>query len=591
MAPGAVDRQRATRPGAARFRVPVLLCALLACTARAEDSRHAAQQASPPPSFLVILADDLGYSDPGFMGSEIRTPQLDALAASGLVLTDFQVSPACSPTRAMLLSGAPAHASGFGTMWDEASPEQQGRPGYEGQLSDRVVTLAELLRDAGYFTALSGKWHLGRGPGRRPVDRGFERAFGPVHGGATHFADRLALFSAGGPPGPAGFEEDGEPIGDLPDDWYSSTGFTDKLIEQIEGGTGTDGMRPFFALAAYTAPHWPLQAPPDFIDRYAGVYDDGWDALRADRVAALQERGIVPKPLRDERLPFVRAWSDLAPEERRRQARIMEVYAAMVEQLDHEVGRLLAWLESTGRRDNTWVLFLSDNGAEGNPVNRIVADHGWVERTFDNRLGNIGRPGSYVFSGPGWAQASTAPFRLFKTFPTEGGTRTPAVIAGPGVKPGGFDDPRSRALVTIRDVLPTLLELAGVAHPASNDPSWQGAAPTGTSLVSLLDGSAEQVHGPAASQVFELFGRRSVRRGHWKALWLYEPYGRGRWALFDLARDPGERDDLSARHPDVLAALVADFDTYAARHGVILPAQDAGYAMEDDWTLADDGSP
>lgn len=544
------------------------------------------------PNFLVILADDLGYSDPGYMGSEIHTPHLDGLARRGLVLTDFQVSPACSPTRAMLLSGTSAHAAGLGTMWDEQSPEQAGRPGYEGRLSERVVTLAELLRKAGYLTALSGKWHLGRGPGHRPTDRGFERAFGPVHGGSSHFSDRSALFSAGGPPGPADYEEDGGPIEALPDDWFSSTGFTDKLIEQIEDEDTAEEPRPFFALAAYTAPHWPLQAPEAFIDRYAGVYDTGWDALRGKRVAALQAHGIVPSGIDVDRLPFVKPWTDLAPEDRRRESRVMEVYAALVEHLDHEIGRLLAWLDATGRRETTWVVFLSDNGAEGNPVNRIVDDHAWVARTFDNRLENIGRPGSYVFTGPGWAQASTAPFRLFKTFPSEGGTRTSAVFAGPGVRAGGFDDPRSRALATVQDLMPTVLELARVHHPALKEDgsSLAGSAwapPTGRSLVPLLEGRSECVHAPDSSQVLELFGRRSVRREHWKALWLFEPYGQSRWTLFDLSRDPGENNDLADRHPEVLSRLVADWEAYAKRNQVALPARDAGYAVEDDWRVTD----
>ena len=576
MAPGPVGA-----PGTLAIVFALLLGAGATTTPRLSPGDSGA--GGPRPNFLVILVDDLGYSDLGFMGSEIRTPHLDALAERSLVLTDFTVTPACSPTRAMLLTGRSTHATGFGTMFDEASPEQVGHPGYEGVLSEDVPTVAEVLRAAGYLTVLSGKWHLGRGPGRRPTDRGFERAFGPVHGGATHFSDRLALFASDGPPGPAGFEEDGKPIGALPNDWFSSTGFTDKLIEQIEDDqrAGDAGSRPFFALAAYTAPHWPLQAPEAFIDRYAGAYDAGWDVLRAQRQAALAARGIIPHGLADDRLPFVPAWSSQDPGERQRNARVMEVYAAMVEHLDHEIGRLLHWLDDTGRRDDTVILFFSDNGAEGNPVNRIVGDHDWVERTFDNRLENIGRRGSYVFTGPGWAQASSAPFRLFKTFPTEGGIRTPALFSGPGVRRGGFDDPRSRARATVQDIVPTLLELAAVAHPGAADPALE--APGGHSLVPLFRGAGTAQETSRSPFVLELFGRRAVRHGPWKALWLFEPYGKGRWALFNLATDPAEGHDLSAEHPDVLRRLLADYEAYAERNRVILPAQDAGYAVEDDW--------
>lgn len=533
----------------------------------------------PRPNFLLIVVDDLGYSDLGFMGSEIRTPNLDALVADGLLLTDFHVSPACSPTRAMLLTGADAHPAGLGTMWEEASSEQEGHWGYEGALSDRVVTVAELLRDAGYHTYLSGKWHLGRGPGKRPTDRGFERAFGPVHGGSSHFSDQLAMFFPGQPTRKAAFEDDGEPAADLPEDWFSSTGYTDRLMEMIESDRSDD--RPFFAFAAYTAPHWPLQAPDDFIDRYRGVYDTGWDALRQARARGLVARGVVPNDRGAERLPFVDDWTSLTGAEQRRAARTMEVYAAMVEHLDHEIGRLLAWLDTTGERENTLVLFFSDNGAEGNPVNRIIDDHGWVERTFDNRLENIGRRGSYVFPGPGWAQASTAPFRLFKTFPSEGGTRTPAIIAGPGVRPGGFEDPRAEAFATVKDVAPTLLELAGVEHPGTRYGDRPVAAMTGVSMAPLLQGSRDRVHPADAVLGMELFGRRALRRGDWKAMWLYAPYGLGRWQLFDLARDPAETTDLASERPDVLQALLEDWAHFAEANRVILPAADAGYARED----------
>lgn len=559
------------------------LC-VAATLAHADGERHAEPGPDPGevrPNFLLIVADDLGFSDLGVMGSEIRTPNLDALAAEGLVLTDFHVSPTCSPTRAMLLTGLDTHPAGLGSMRGQASPEQAGQPAYAGVLSERVVTVAELLQDAGYLTALSGKWHLGIGPGQRPVDRGFERAYGFLGGGASHFSDQLALFFSGAPPRKAMMEDDGVPVTQLPDDWFSTTGFTDKLIEQMDSARRS--ARPFFALATYTAPHWPLQAPEAYLDRYAGTYDAGWDVLRAQRVDALARLGVIEVQAAPERLPFVPAWSDLDEAEQRRAARTMEVYAAMVEHLDHEIGRLVDWLETTGQRDNTWILFFADNGAEGNPVNRIVDDFEWVENAFDNRLENIGRPGSYVFTGPGWAQASASPFHLFKAFPTEGGTRTPAIFTGPGLKAGGFGDPRSEAFATVRDVTPTVLELAGVAHPGHEHAGRGVLPPTGNSLVPLLSGQADVAHDPSSVVVLELFGRRAVRQGDWKALWLYPPYGPGRWQLFDLATDPAEQVDLASVQPDQLRTLLEGFADYVARNEVILPAEDAGYAIEDPW--------
>lgn len=550
---------------------------LMAC---ASPGPPVGEKAAPGgPNFLVIVADDLGFSDIGFMGSEIRTPNLDALAAGGLVLTNFHVSATCSPTRAMLLTGVDAHPAGLGTMRGQAAPEQEGQPGYAGVLSRRVVTVATLLREAGYHTYLAGKWHLGDAEGMLPTDRGFERSFGPTAGGASHFSDQLSLFYPGRPPTRARFVEDGQDVAQLPEDYFSTDFFTSKLIEQIE--SGRDDGRPFLAFATYTAPHWPLQAPEDYIDRYAGVYDEGYDVLRERRVAALRARGIVPADTQTPgRLPWVAPWTRLGDEQRLIAARRMELLAAMVENLDHNIGRLVDYLRRTGQYRNTVILFFSDNGAEGNPVNRIVDDPEWVEREFDNRLQNMGRRHSYVFTGPGWAQASTAPFRYFKAFPAEGGIRTPAIVAGGGATlREGFDG----AFVSVKDVAPTLLDLAGVAHPGEVY-RGRGIAPLeGASMAPFLAGRAATVHDADHVMGWELFGRRALRRGDWKIVWLSPPYGQSRWQLFDLANDPAETTDLSDRNPQKLAELVAHWDAYAERNGVVLPATDSGYANEDPW--------
>lgn len=530
------------------------------------------------PNFLVIVADDLGFSDLGLMGSEIRTPNLDALAATGTVLTNFHVAPTCSPTRAMLLTGVDTHPAGLGTMSGEQSVEQIGQPGYEGVMSDRVVTVATLLREAGYQTYHVGKWHLGAEPGQQPTDRGFERSFGPARGGASHFSDQLRMFFDDEENSRALYLEDGKPVERLPEDFFSSESYTDKLIAQLEGGRG-DG-RPFFAYASYTAPHWPLQVPDEWLDRYAGTYDAGWDTLRARRVAALRDRGLIPDNTQS---PDLVAWEDpwhtLTPVKQRHASRRMELYAAMVENLDHHIGRLLAYLTQSGQFDNTLIVFLSDNGAEGNLVNRIAADWNWVERRFDNRLENLGRRGSYVFTGPGWAQASTAPFGYYKAFPSEGGTRTPAIFSGVGVN-GGIT---SQSFATVKDLTPTLLDLAGVPRPRGLFNGRAVASIEGSSLAPLLSGATNRVHNTDYEVGWELFGRRAMRVGDWKILWLYEPYGEGRWWLFDLASDPAETNDLSRDRPEKLAEMVAAWDRYAAANQVVLPASDAGYGREDPW--------
>ncbi len=526
-------------------------------------------QAPRRPDVLLIVADDLGYGDLGVLGGEIRTPHLDALARSGLLMTSFLVSPACSPTRAMLLTGVDTHKAGLGTMAGAAAPNQQGQPGYEGTLSDRVVSLATLLHRAGYHTYLSGKWHLGAEDRLGPHRQGFERSFALLPGGASHFADMAPILETAPP---VAYREDGgEAV--LPAGFYSTAAITDKLIEQIRAGLG-DG-KPFFAYAAYTSPHWPLQVPDADLDLYKGVYDDGYDALRARRYEAARRLGIVPQasPV-PPRTPLARGWDELRPEEKQREARSMELYAAMVENLDRHVGRLLRFLEDSGRYENTLVLFFSDNGAEGNPIDRMKGNAEWIPKRFDNSLGHLGRAGSYAWLGPGWAQATT-PFRLWKGFPTEGGIRVPAIVRlGSGGRRG-----TSHVVASVKDVAPTLLELAGTAHPGTSFDGRAVAPLEGRSLAGFLRGASESVHGGGFTMGFELFGRRALRRGDWKIVWLYEPYGPAHWELFDLANDPGETRDLSRAHPARLAELERAWDLYAAQNGVILPERDAGYAI------------
>ena len=545
------------------LRVRALPAFLLAATliGGCAAPRDATAPRTSQPNYLVIVADDLGPLDLGFLGSEIRTPNLDELARDGLVLSQFLVSPACSPTRAMLLSGMDAHPAGLGTMDGEAKDGQLGAPGYAGVLSENVETIATLLSRAGYHTSMAGKWHLGREEHLRPHRRGFERSFGVAGGGATHFADALALLP---PEKHAQYYLDGEPV-DLPDDFFTTEAYTDRLIEFI--GEAADQGRPFFSFAAYTAPHWPLQAPDEWIDRYAGAYDDGYDALRERRFQAALDSGVVPESASaPPRNPFASAWDDLTPDEHAIAARTMEVYAAMVENLDHHIGRLVGSLRERGVLDDTVILFFSDNGPEGNPVGQLEGIGEWVSERFDNRLENIGRLDSYTWTGPGWAQASAAPFRLFKSFPTEGGVRVPAIVHGPVARRG-----RSDAVVSVRDIAPTLLDLAGAPVPA---------AMSGRSMRAFLDGEADSVRSDDDTIGYELFGRRAVRQGRWKAAWIWPPYGPGAWELFDLERDPGEQHDLSVEAPERLAALITAWDAYVAENSVVLPDSDAGYAIE-----------
>ena len=520
------------------------------------------------PNFLVILADDMGYSDLGVLGSEISTPNLDSLASDGVLLTNFHVAPTCSPTRAMLLSGTDTHIAGLGTMSGAKDANQQGQEGYEGYMTDRVVTIASLLNDAGYFTSMAGKWHLGETREQSPEARGFEKAFVLLQGGASHFGDSAPLLESI----QASYREGGVDVS-IPDNFFSSDFYTDKLIEYLQSTSRAN--RPFFAYAAYTAPHWPLQAPDDYLERYRGVYDAGYDSLYKRRVENLIERGVVRGSFLTSGNDWVEPWDELNEEQKSINSRRMEIYAAMVENMDHNIGRLINFLKKSGQYENTVIVFFSDNGAEGNSIGNMANNKEWIPKRFDNSYENMGRIDSYVWPGAGWAQAQTAPFRLFKAFPTEGGVRTPAIVT---FKQGVHKGAQLDLFASVKDVAPTLLEFAGVAHPKKYH-GREVASIQGASMVPLLLGDSQTIHANDTVMGWELFGRRGLLKGNWKLVWVWEPYGTERWELFDLANDPGETNDLAEERPKKKRELIRDWESYVRIHKVVLPARDAGYGL------------
>lgn len=542
-----------------------LLAALLAPGLAAAQTR---------PNFLVIVADDLGFSDLGAFGGEILTPNLDALAARGVRMSGFYTAPTCSPTRSMLLSGVDHHQAGIGAMAEALTPVQRGAPGYEGFLNDRVVTLPELLQAAGYRTLMSGKWHLGREENQSPAARGFERSFALLGGLHNHFGqDQTEAWKATGQS--ALYREDGKPAS-YPEGRYSSDYFADRLIGYLE--EGANDPRPFFAYFTFTAPHWPLQAPAEAIAKYKGRYDKGPAALRAERLSRLKALGLVPPNVRPHDFEDAGDWEKLSPEERAIEARKMEVFAAMVERLDQNVGRVLETLRLQGKLDNTVIVFISDNGAEGTPFMGppSLSPEKVAAIGIDNSLGNIGAATSYVGYGPGWAQAATSPSRLQKGYTTEGGIRVPAIVAGPGVVPGRIVD----AFLSVSDIQPTFLAMAGVDHPAS----WKGRPvlpQQGRSWSRLLAGAEVAVRSPDEPFGWELFYRRGLRLGDWKVVYLpRSPDGAAYsrldpiatdWELYNLQDDPGETRNLARERPEKLKELVSAWNAYAREVGVITP--------------------
>jgi arylsulfatase A-like enzyme len=535
-----------------------------------------AQAADVRPNLLLIIADDMAFSDLGCFGGEIKTPNLDALAARGMRATSFYVAPTCSPTRSMLLTGCDHHIAGFGNMEEMLGPKQKGKPGYEGHLNSRVVPIGKVLKDAGYHTYWAGKSHMGYDPKHWPAAMGFERDFTLLQGGGSNWSDMTY-------PNPAhprlNFTLNGKPLDKLPENHFSTEAYADFILKCVE--ENKDDGKPFFGYLSFQAVHSPFAAPDDWLDKYKGVYDKGYDAIRAERLARMKELGIVGKdvPLLP-RLPKIPAWETLTPEQQKLSARRMEIYAAMLANMDFHIGRVLDRLKELGKLDNTVVVFLSDNGPEPIELSHLVETvfspeaKQWFLKNFDQRPENWGKKGSAVDYGAAWAQAGATPFRLFKTFVTEGGTRAPLIIAGPGVKHSGDIVP---TLLHVTDLVPTFLELAGAEHPSKQAGS-KLAPLTGKSLVPLLSGTADSVRTEKDWLGEELFGNRYIRQGDWKLLNLRKSAGgNGQWQLFNVKDDVGETKDLSKQEPARRKAMLALWEKYSKTNGVIL-TDDGPYA-------------
>jgi arylsulfatase A-like enzyme len=522
-----------------------------------------AEAADQRPNILLVVADDMGWTDLGSFGSEIETPNLDALAERGVRFTDFHVSPTCSPTRSMLLSGTDNHIAGLGNMGELLTPEQRGKPGYEGHLNDRVVSLAEVLGSGGYHTYMAGKWHLGHEPEYYPRARGFERSFALLYGGASHWNDMSGLMEN---ETPALYTMDGKKLDELPKDHFSSRSFTDFLMEAIRENRG-DG-KPFFAYLAFQAPHDPMHVPEPWRSKYRGRYDDGYQALKTERAAAAKELGLVPANAEvPGPHPMERKWSSLSAEEKAIEARGMEVYAGMVDNMDYHFGRVVEFLKDIGEYDNTVIIFFSDNGAnpwysEDYPTNR---GNPWFE-SFDNSIENIGHRNSAHAYGIGWASAGAGPLDRFKMTVAEGGIRSPMLVAGPGVKGGR----PVTAFSYVMDIMPTILEMTGIEHPKK----FKGRTVEpmrGRSIAGVLSGSSTEVYGADDLIGGEMGNGKWIRRGPYKAVSVAKPYGTGTWHLFNVEEDPGETRDLSGKMPDLLKDLQAAWDRYAKDVGVVLP--------------------
>lgn len=561
---------------------PLLRWLALAIMAAAVMSPGIPSAAENPrrPNIVLILGDDLGYADMGSFGSEIKTPNLDSLAKDGVRFTNFYTHATCSPTRSTLLSGVDNHLNGLGNMDEWAAPNQQGVPGYEGNLSKQLATLPELLKESGYHTYMVGKWHLGKGPDFIPAARGFERDFTLLNGAGSYWD--MNNFTAASPL--STFTEDGRYLTKLPDDYYATKTYTDKMIEFIDANHG-DG-KPFFAYVSHQAPHDPFHLPREWRKRHVGEYDIGWDAIRQARLQRQIELGIMPPGTQlAERMWFVPDPVVLAPASRAILGKKMELYAGMVENLDFHIGRLIDHLKKIGEYENTIFIVFGDNGAEGTDLFKMVAgspgsrDYLFSAIKWSQTHPNAwGDPGSYVGYGPMWAQVSMTPFSQYKGWTAEGGIRNALIVSGPAVKRP--KESINHGLMHVADITPTLLDIAGVSYPQERN---------GKTLPPLIGKSwrpmlAGQVDSPRSDRdylAWEMFGNRAVRQGEWKIRWEHKPFGKADWELFNLKSDPAERNDLATQHPEKVREMIMLWEQYAQTNNVILPSRSMFETLED----------
>ena len=504
------------------------------------------QQASQPqrPTIVVILADDLGYSDLGCYGSEIQTPNLDKLAQQGVRFTEFYNSARCCPSRATLMTGLYQHQAGVGAMIDGYAQwirDAANRPNYGEHLSKDTPTIAELLRAGGYRTMMAGKWHLGYKPGQWPADRGFDRSFTLIPGAMNYWGGEST-----GPRNQMALDR--EKFVPPHEGFFATDAFTDGAIEFLGEAREKHKDQPFFLYMAYNAPHWPLHARPEEIANQKGRYDAGFQAIREARLKRMKELGILGADA--QMAPMDRgnapAWDKMSPEQRQEWARRMEIYAAMVVTMDENIGRLMNELTKLGVADDTLVMFISDNGGAAEDPHR-------------------GRPGAELGSRDSfwgyarpWATVSNTPWRLYKVTAYEGGTSTPAIAHWPSGIPASANGKLVYGPAHLLDVMPTTLELAGTSYPATGGPK-----PEGRSIVNMIKGESGTND---RTLCWEHEGNRAIRNGKWKLVALFSS---DRWELYDIDADRIESNDLASKHPEVVKELSAEYDRWAERCGVV----------------------
>ncbi len=520
------------------------------------------------PNIVLFLADDLGFSDSAPYGGEVPTPTISELAARGITFTNHHTAASCAPTRGMLLTGVDSHLNGVPNIPESIPPVQAKHANYRGTLNHNVVTIATLLKDAGYHTYMTGKWHLGKTPDLLPIRRGFERTITMADTGADNWQKKpyLPMYKQ------ANWFGDGKEI-DLPKDFYSSKFFIDKTIEFIESNRA-DG-KPFFSYVPFQAVHMPVQVAQEYTDKYMGDYDEGWTALREKRLERAKALGIVPADTQLAPVSSTPDWDALSDEEKAYDSKKMAVYAGMIDAMDYHMGRLIAYLEDIGQRDNTVFIFMSDNGPEASDVLsgwRGLYLRGWfATHGYNVDYDTLGTRGSFVAIGSGFGSSAASPLAYYKWFAREGGMRVPLIVAGGPVEQRGR---MSNAFTYVTDLVPTILEIANVEVPTGTYAGREIEPISGTSLVPLLRGQAQDAHPPDQTIGYELGGNSALFKGDHKIVMDRGPIGDGDWHLFNYKADPGETADLKEEMAGLFAEMLEDYRVYAQDNHVLPVPED-----------------
>ncbi len=540
-----------------KFKRQLLIgCAALTLSASVAttDVALADNQLTEQPNVIVILADDLGYTDLGAYGSEIFTPNIDRLADQGMKFSNYHTSPNCAPSRAMLLTGVDSHLAGVPDIPESLPPELSSIENYEGVLSPNVATVASLLHAEGYHTYMTGKWHLGETDANQPFNRGFEQTLSMPHSGADNWQDRpyMALYDH------AGWTRNGDAV-HLEEPFYSSELLVDEMIGFIDSNLA-DG-QPFFSYLSFLAVHAPVQAPQEFTDRYLETYSEGWSALRESRHDSAISIGLVPEGSARVEHDFIDDWDALSEEEQQFEAKRMAVYAGMVSAMDDNIGRLLDYLEESGQLNNTIIIFTSDNGPEFN----IYPDSSIESMGYTHEHENLGEIGSFNYIGPNFASAAASPLSYFKFHPGEGGLRVPLIMSGPGIESqSGFQS----AAVHVTDIAPTILAMANVEPPQERFGGRRIEPMSGKNILPLLDGTVAHIYEPDDYVGYELAGSIALYHDRYKIVFNRERLGDETWHLFDIVNDPGETIDLKAQNPSQFQHMLNLYQRYAEENGV-----------------------